>query len=66
MRGMKVSPNRLKGRRLVRLALLSELKARVVLGATAQAGQKQVSTMIRVKDEEEFPLSFGEIDCEVC
>lgn len=34
--------------------VLAELKAWVVMGSLAWSGQKQVSAMIRVKDEEEF------------
>jgi len=48
-----VSLSRSIGRRLAR-RVLSELKAWVVLGSLAWSGQKQISAMIRVKDEEEF------------
>lgn len=49
----EVSPSRSIGRRLAK-RVLSELKAWVVMGSLAWSGHKQVSAMIRVKDEEEF------------
>ncbi len=53
VRGMKLSLNMLKARRLAK-RVLSELETWVVISSLARAGQKQVSAMIRVKDEEEF------------
>ncbi len=53
MRGIEVFRSTSIGRQLAK-RVLSEVEAWVVMSSLARAGQKQVSAMIRVKDEEEF------------